>query len=767
MRLNVSLFIVIGLPFFLKPGVFAQNVQLYGHISEASTGEAVPEAFVYDSLSAHGTTTNNYGYYSLWVKKGWVSLYISHMGYQKKKFQLFVRTDTLLSVGLENYSLGEVIIEQSIGEINPMGTVKLSIENIKKIPMLAGEPDILKALTLTPGVSAGAEGTTGLYVRGGTPDQNQILLDDAVVYNAAHLFGFVSVFNTDAVKNVKLIKGGFPARYGGRLSSVIDITMKEGSNEKVEGQAAIGLLGSRFSIGGPIKKGTSSFFIGARASYLTLFLLPLRYQYKNGRTNTYFNYFLYDLNAKVNYRIDEKSQIFISFYSGDDNYVAKEGYANNKSDFNLNWGNVTASLRYKRILSPSLFSKLIILHSRYYYKIKSEMMGSLDSLQNVSFFNSTSTINDWTGKLLFQWAPGLNHDIEFGSEATLHHYAPSIFNSSYSALNITNSQLTGREYAFFAEDKWIMINRLQLHAGLRFSIFDIEKKTFYGTEPRFSANYDLTKAFALRVAYSKMQQYIHLLSGNGTGLSNDLWVPATKRVPPQFAHQWSIGTVNKLNNSVNVTLEGFYKKLFNVIEYKPNSNLLLSLENTWEDMIDKGGLGQAYGGELLVDKRAGPFTGWMAYTLSWNYRKFDNINKGQQYPAKYDRRHNFSITSQYQINKHWNVSTTWVYATGPAVTLPVAIIKDLDGNALPVYEKRNNSRMPSYHRLDVGFNNTWKTKRNREATFSFGVYNAYNRVNAFYVNFSINQFGNGPSNLQSERVGVFQLFPYFSYSIKF
>ncbi|PIQ21537.1 MAG: hypothetical protein COW65_08550, partial [Cytophagales bacterium CG18_big_fil_WC_8_21_14_2_50_42_9] len=383
-----------------------QFVRVYGYVSEANTGEILPQATVYDSLSQEGALTNTYGYYSLRVPAGQVALRLSYIGYQTIRLNRFITHDTLLNISLKPTiasTLNEVTIKESIGQRNPISTTNIPVQQLKLVPMLAGEPDVIKSLALTPGVGTGVEASAGLFIRGGSPDQNLILLDEAPVYNATHLFGFVSVFNPDAIKDVQLIKGGFPARYGGRLSSVVDVIMKEGNNQKLQGEASIGLIGSRFTLEGPLAKGKTSFLLSGRASYLGLFLLPANLSYRKGKSDHFFDYWLYDVNAKINHKIDDKSQLFLSFYTGKDIYRAEEGDELNNSGFNLNWGNLTTTLRYRRALRSNLFGRMVLLHTRYQYGFYSEAYNNSDGVTDHNFYTSRSTVSDNTLKMAFDW----------------------------------------------------------------------------------------------------------------------------------------------------------------------------------------------------------------------------------------------------------------------------------------------------------------------------------------------------------------------------
>jgi len=757
-----------------------QFVRVYGYVSEANTGEILPQATVYDSLSQEGALTNTYGYYSLRVPAGQVALRLSYIGYQTIRLNRFITHDTLLNISLKPTiasTLNEVTIKESIGQRNPISTTNIPVQQLKLVPMLAGEPDVIKSLALTPGVGTGVEASAGLFIRGGSPDQNLILLDEAPVYNATHLFGFVSVFNPDAIKDVQLIKGGFPARYGGRLSSVVDVIMKEGNNQKLQGEASIGLIGSRFTLEGPLAKGKTSFLLSGRASYLGLFLLPANLSYRKGKSDHFFDYWLYDVNAKINHKIDDKSQLFLSFYTGKDIYRAEEGDELNNSGFNLNWGNLTTTLRYRRALRSNLFGRMVLLHTRYQYGFYSEAYNNSDGVTDHNFYTSRSTVSDNTLKMVFDWLPGTKHQIQFGTEVTRHTYRPNIFKASFQTDTLSDKKVPARENAFFVEDDWQILPPVNIRLGGRLSVFKVEGKQYHAWEPRLTLNWDITPNWALRGAYSRMQQYLHLLSSNGAGFPNDLWVPATQLIPPQRAQQWGVGLTHQFNRlPLELTLEGYLKKMNNLIDYKPGTNLQVAAASDWQQLVESHGNGHARGLEVMLRKTRGSFTGWVSYTWSKSEQQFTSINNGQWYPNRYDRRHSFAVTGQYKINDKWNFASTWVYASGHAVTLPTAIITDLEGQRILLYSSRNNQRMPATHRLDLGLQHTWLTKRNREASLSFGLYNAYNHLNPLYINYSVSRYLEDPFSWssktilgggQAQKVGGFPILPYVSYSVKF
>jgi len=745
---------------------FAQQIRVSGHVREMGTKEALHSANIYDSVSGRGTAANAYGYFNITVGAT-NAIRFSFAGYRHRVLRF--SSDTTIHVFLEPVVLDTVYVSAGIQEDESVSTSRLPVSFIRQLPMILGEPDVLKALATMPGVATGSEGNSNLLVRGGTPDQNLILLDDAPVYNVSHLFGFVSVFNVGAVRDVSLLRGSFPAKYGGRLSSVLEVNMKEGSKEKREGEFGIGLVSSRFNVGGPIAKGKSSYFFSGRASYLGLLLLPTYRAFQTGRIDQYFNYTMYDFNFKANHEFSKKSQLFVSSYIGHDFYKAAEGRADMQSRFGLDWGNQTGTIRYQTQLTPALHARAVLLYTRYVYDVN---LSFSEANRATSFYQSKSFIQDYTAKTAFEWYPSRNHSLDFGGEYTLHTYNPARLRTSLPNVQNVNPTLQAGEYALYVQDQWVPNNRFSVRTGLRYSAFSIQQTNFSAFEPRLNVRWKPRSNFLLEADFSRMRQYLHLLSGNSAGLSNDIWVPAVPEAPPQTANQWSLGLRHDWSK-FTIRFDSYYKTMTDVAEYRQGTNFLLALDRPWQEFVEAGGLGRAYGFETMLEKKGRVYSGWISYTLSWNYRQFPGISNGAWFPARFDRRHNLVSVNQIRLNKSWNMTATWFFATGHAVTLPVALITDLEGQRIPVYEKRNNARMPVFHRLDIGFNYEWRTKRNREASLGLGVYNAYNRANPLFIDFSVSvsrpdppaqvlNYGGGVAN----RVGAFPFLPFVSYSVK-
>ncbi len=776
----------IPLCFLKTAALIAQTIS--GFVTDSTSGEALIGASLYETRSQRGSVTNKYGFYSIPLVKGDGQLKVSYLGYKTVVFNLTNARDTVLNVKLSQVAqtLAEVnVIDKISQQEAPLGLLNLPVERLKSIPVLFGEPDLIKALALTPGVSTGLEGTSGLLVRGGTQDQNLILLDEATVYNMSHLFGLVSSVNPDAIKNVDLYKAGFPARYGGRLSSVLDITMKEGNNQSRKGEWSIGLLSSRFLREGPVSKrlrNRTSYLFTARAFYLGLFTLPSYIAYKIGRENRFVTYWMYDANLKINHKFRDGSQFFLSFYRGNDFYQAGEGDSKQRSEFGLDWGNTTATARYVKPLTSKLFFRSVLTRSGYQYGI--DIQGYTrqeDKMVRDNFFSSRPSIRDWTLKTGFDYYPVSNHQVRVGWEGSIHRYQPANIRTSYEVnqqtLILINAPIVAKEGSVFIEDEASITPWIKTNIGLRSTLFNVEGKHYTSLEPRVTANILLPHYFTVKGAYSQSRQFIHLLLNNGVGLPNDIWVPATRQVPPQYARQIAFGLTKMLPEIyLEVSLEGYHKDMSGLIDYKDGVNYLTNFNETWQETIVKDGKGEAYGLELFINKTKGRLNGWLAYTLAWNNRRFSSINAGNWYPASFDRRHNIAITGLYEITPNVNLAVNWVYQSGSPVTVPVSVREDFElGFPVFIYRERFNFRMPAYHRMDLTFNFTHTTRRNRVATWSAGVYNVYNKANPFYVDVrrsmirENSQVAGSPTTGVNNtlRVGSFlPILPFVSYSKK-
>lgn len=747
-----------------------------GTITEKGSGETLPGVDIICFEQQAGTSTNNYGFYSLTLKGDTATVVVRFTGYAAQSFKVS-KTSGRINVELEQESktLNEVVISaeqtRKVSEETQMSTIDIPISQIKKIPALLGEKDVLKVIQLLPGVQKGGEGSSGFYVRGGGPDQNLIILDDATVYNASHLFGFFSIFNGDALKSVELMKGGFPARYGGRLSSVLEMQMKDGNKEEIHGEAGIGLISSRLTLEGPIKKGKSSFLVSGRRTYIDALIYPfLPKDQKAG-------YFFYDFNAKLNFILNEKNRLYISGYFGKDKFYFRPDYGQGSKDRgDLNWGNATATVRLNHIVNDKVFSNTSLIFSKYNLGIN-----FLESTGNDSFeLRYRSGIRDFAAKHDVDYRPNAKHYIRMGASAIYHRFTPSAITVKSSDVFENESEvdaLDNMEGGIYIEDDVTLTPKLKVNIGVRGSLFVAENRSYSGVEPRFSARYLLKDDLSIKASYALMNQYLHLLSNTGAGLPTDLWVPSTSRVRPQRANQVALGLAKDLENPrLTITLEGYYKKMQNVLSYKEGASFLLvgAFDDTqkisWEDNVTSGE-GESYGVELLVQKKVGKWTGWIGYTLSWTTLQFDDLNNGEKFFARYDRRHDLSVVGIYEVNDRMTLSATWVYGTGQAITLPQAnynvVPHEADGqfffqNSAVDYGTKNDFRMAPYHRFDIAAQ--WHKKLKRcERTFELGVYNLYNRKNPYF--YTIEDNGNG--NAVLKQVSLFPIIPSVSWTFTF
>lgn len=795
--------------FYLYNNVWAQKVTnratISGYVREMGSQEALIGVNVYIPGTTTGTTTNTYGFYSLTLPaQDSVRLAYSFVGYETVTRASQLRANQTISVALTpGRALAEVNVTaestgEKVSESAQMSAIDIPIAQIKKIPAFLGEKDVLKVLQLMPGVQKGSEGQTGIYVRGGGPDQNLIILDDAVVYNASHLFGFFSVFNGDAIKSVELIKGGFPARYGGRLSSVIEMNLKDGNREKLHGEGGIGLIASRLTLEGPLTKNKkSSFLISGRRTYLDILAAPLINAETRGQTK--IGYFFYDLNAKANYDLSDKDKLYLSGYFGRDKFHARDRTQNTDTD--LSWGNATSTLRWNHLFSQKLFSNLSLIYSDYKFQIASIERGTVDNQLYSLQYNSG--IRDFSLKYDFDYYPSPEHSVKVGVQGTYHRFTPSavvLQNSAINQLNSTINTIDVTESGVYAEDIWRPSSRWRINGGLRLSYFQQKDVGYFRPEPRLSGAYTLRPDLSVKASYALMNQYVHLLSNTGIGLPTDLWVPTTDRVKPQQSQQVAVGiakdftTGSSFTKGLALTIEGYYKTMDNIINYKEGASFLLINDPTsansvrWEDNVTAG-RGWSYGAEFLLQKKVGRFSGWAGYTLSWTQWQFAELNNGRPYYPRYDRRHDVSLVGIYELNKRITLSATWVYGTGNALTMPISrydayragasylydndgrgIIQSLLQNSRPVDDygtQRNRFRAEPYHRFDVSIQ-FHKQKKHHERTWEISMYNLYNRRNPYFYRLeAVDPLSTEPSRIGLFRYSVFPIVPSVSYNFKF
>jgi hypothetical protein len=776
---------------FFAQVLFAQKSTLSGYLKDAETGEALIGGRIYiDSLKI-GVASNIYGFYSLTLPNGTHDVMFSFVGKEPIKTRVILDQNVELDINLaDNNTLEEIVVtgEKKQQESTEMSTVTLSMEKVKTLPVLLGEKDIIKTLQLLPGVQSGSEGSSGIYVRGGGPDQNLILLDGVPIYNANHLFGFFSVFNADAINQVKLVKGGFPAEYGGRISSVIDIRMNEGDMKKIHGEGSVGIISSKLMLNGPIIKDKTSFMITGRRTYIDLLARPIikAANSQNGNDQVTGGYFFYDVNAKLNHIINANNRVYLSAYLGNDKFYVNSEYDYiNQTDSKtyieestggIKWGNKIVALRWNHKFNPKLLLNTTLNYSDYRFStgfgLTSYEQGNQANPTQDFSFEYLSGITDFGGNMNFYYYPSPKHDVQFGVGQTYHTFKPGVnqLKLSDGSSDLDTSFGSARTYAHefygYIQDDFSISKRLSLNAGLHFANFFVREKLYNSLQPRASFNFQLDDKSSLKASYAKTTQFLHLLTNTSIGLPTDLWVPVTDSIPPQQGNQVAFGYTRELPKGYRVGAEAYYKTMKNLIEYKEGASFFGSNQN-WEGLVEVGN-GYSYGLEMLFEKRTGKTTGWIGYTLSWTNRQFANINNGEEFPYRYDRRHDISFVLTHKFNDKVDIGVVWVYGTGNAITLALQKYNSSGGvefgeSEVNHIDQRNGYRMPSYHRLDLGVN-IHKPKKWGEATWSFGLYNAYNRQNPFYLD--IGYLKNGNEKVLKQ-ISLFPILPSISYSFKF
>ena len=750
---------------------------------------------------------------------------VNYIGFQDYKKDILLDKDLTLNIKMQEQAVigkeVEIIGQKSDENVqkSEMGTVTLEVEKIKALPSFMGEMDILKTIQLLPGVQS-TEGNTGFYVRGGGPDQNLVLLDEAVVYNTGHLFGFFSVFNGDAVKNIELFKGNMPAQYGGRLSSVLDVSMKDGNSQRVHAQGGIGLIASRFTIEGPIKKDTSSFLVSSRRTYIDVLTKPLTRKSAFSGSAYYF----YDLNTKLNYRLSDRDKIFLSGYFGRDVFTFSNKSSTTSSDagifkVTMPWGNATGTLRWNHLISKKVFMNTSLIFSDYKFEFGARQSGFE--------FKLFSGIRDWNAKIDFGYFPTTKHNIKYGVNYIYHTFVPDQASAKAGDVEINLGavpKLHAHDAAVYLTDDFDITDKFRLNAGLRYSYFmqvgpferyvknsfsgKIEDTIVYsrgqkvcdygGLEPRASLRYTLSKTSSIKAAYSQNYQYIHLASISSVSLPTDLWIPSTSVIKPMFSTQYALGYFrNFKDDKFETSVEVYYKDMQHMLEFKEGS----TPDQNVKDNVDNAftfGHGWSYGAEFFLKKRTGRFTGWVGYTLAWTERQFDSLNLGKTFPAKYDRRHDLSIALTYDYTSQWTFGTVFVYATGNTATLPVSWYM-IEGQMIPEYGARNSFRMKPYHRLDISITYTpdrhniiarqkkrWEKRmqkkniditgrempnkwyRNIESSWVLSVYNVYDRHNPYFIYFNDEgNITNGTLNVTAYQVSLFPILPSITWNFKF
>lgn len=790
-----------------------------GYVKDKSNGESAPGATILIKELNQATSANIYGFYSLTVPKGQYTIVITFLGYETVTESIKLDKNTSLNINLKpsESQLGEVEIstdkpDQNISS-SQMSSVNLDMAEIKKIPAFMGEVDVLKTIQLIPGVKSAGDGNSGFYVRGGGPDQNLILLDEATVYNASHLMGFFSVFNGDAIKNVNLIKGGMPAQYGGRLSSVLDISMKDGNNQTFHATGGIGVIASRLTVEGPIKKDVSSFVISARRTYIDVLSKPF---FEAGSAFAGTTYYFYDINAKFNYKFSDKDRLYFSAYFGRDVFKFNDTEAKFKTT--IPWGNATACLRWNHLFNTKLFSNASLIYSDYDFAFGAQQENFEMTLK--------SGIRDWNLKYDVNYFPNPRHNVKIGLNYIFHTFIPTSVSAKQGSTDFDLGKIIkiySHDVAVYAGDDWDVTEKLKVNYGLRFGYFqqfgpftryhknqiglpadtvvykDLEKVVDYsGFEPRLSLRYSFTKSLAVKASYTHNYQYIHLATMSSVSLPTDVWMPSTEVIKPQISDQYALGIFkNFKENNYETSIEVYYKTMENQVDYKegaqPSDNVFDNPDNAFTY-----GKGWAYGAEFFVKKRTGKFTGWIGYTLSWTWRQFNQINYGEAYLAKYDRRHDASLVLTYDYNKQWNFGLIWVYGTGNRGTLPNGFFI-YEGSISNDYGKRNSYEFPPYHRMDLNITFTpnrekhllrkrermekrykrqgkdaseivlpKKWLKNYESSYTLSIFNAYNRYNPYFIYYSkTGDFLNGDLKVTAKQVSLFPILPSVTWNFKF
>lgn len=780
---------LIGFCLYL-PAASAQDIPITvrGTVTDAETGELIVGAALYVPDQDVGVTTNQYGYYSLTMRRDSVRMVVSHVAYSHQVLTYVAQEDFFLDISLIPLTLELEEVEvtafpESALQITQMSGVSLPVQDVENLPTLLGESDVLRIVQLLPGVQSGVEGSTGLYVRGGGPDQNLYLLDGTQIYNPSHLFGFLGTFNSDAIKDVRILKGGFPARYGGRLSSVIDLTMKEGNMKRLAGTGSIGFLASRFTLEGPIWQDRASFLVSARRSYADLLIRPFVDREEND-----FGYYFSDINIKANVILTSKDRIYLSGYSGNDQMYARFSYDDTHGQEEwgrdgLGWSNLTATFRWNHIFGARLFSNVLVGFTDYALSATSQYRFLSEEETFALYKNSyESGIRDLHARIDMEWLPNSRHNLRFGVGGLQHYFLTGAHEEIFRLGDVIsdstgsgNRRSQGTDIQIYVEDDLRLSSQIRLNIGVHGSGFRTRGKTYTSVEPRLAALYRLNFQTSVKASVAYMQQYIHLLATtSGLSLPTDLWVPATARIRPQQSWQIAGGAVQSLfNGRFELSVEGYYKHMDHLIEYEDGADFFDATYGSWEDRVVTGH-GVSYGGELFLQKKTGRTTGWIGYTLSWSYRKFSEINRGQWFPYRYDRRHDATLVISHKFSPRFDISATWVYGTGHAVTLPVGhiLVDPPTRYAYPwgrmetyrlqqINSSRNGARVPSYHRLDVGLRIHRGSTRMRR-TMSLGAYNAYNRRNAVAINAS--QDGD---DLVFEKFSLLPIVPAISYQISF
>lgn len=784
-----------------------------GCVTEQGSAETLIGANVTEGRYATGTSTNTFGLYSLTLPEGEVSLTFSYLGFRPQQSRFVLTRDTVINIQLAgNVELQEVVItsqrkEAGIQSANT-GSHNIPITQIRHTPSILGEADVLKTLQLMPGVQAGMEGFAGMYVRGGTPDQNLVMLDGIPVYNADHLMGVFSVFTPEAVKNVSLFKSSFPARYGGRLSSIVDVRTNDGDLHQYHGSLSIGSLTDKLHIEGPIRKGKTSFSLSGRFMPTTLIpnAVNTSESYGTHISTDKYNYYFYDLNAKLNHKFNDRSRLFLGFYRGKDHYhyynddkptdysSSPQQYYTSKA--RLNWGNLIGYARWNYVFSPKLFGNATVAYNQYHMTLQEDTENrkiqngnTLEHQIYTSKFHSG--IRDWSARMDFDYTPSTSHRVRFGSEFIHHLFSPGVstahegnYGTSTTPSDTTyrtsiNQAQRGFELSLYAEDDWELSDRLSLNWGGRLTLFHTQGKSYLSAQPRLSLRYDLGNGLAAKASYAHMAQYVHLLSSTPLSMPTDLWVPITRNIRPMYSNQYAAGLYYDGLSGWEFSVEGYYKQMRHILEYQDGVSFFGN-STYWEEKVEMGE-GRCYGLEVMAQRTVGKTTGWISYTLSKSERRFKDgsISQGQWFPHKYDRRHSVNLCLNHKFSDRIDVGASWIFYTGGYMTVPerqtIVIKPDGSIGQENYISHRNNYQLPPTHRLNVGINFNRKTKHGMR-TWNISIYNLYNAMNPnvvytkqenIYENFAPGEIITQHTKTTIKKLTILPLIPSVTYTYRF
>ncbi|MCX6183150.1 MAG: TonB-dependent receptor [Bacteroidetes bacterium] len=740
--------------------LYSQNFTVSGTITDEQSGEVLPYVSVFIPETQFGTTSNTYGYFSLSLPLDTYKLNINCMGYVPLVLNVNSGTPANLKIFLKKEIQKTEVIRiarkksqlEEIHNSTQMSTIKIPVKDIKNIPTIGGESDLIKVVQLLPGVQRGGEGQTGMFVRGGDADQNLVILDEAVVYNIGHLFGFFSVFNSDAIKELTLIKGAFPGNYGGRLSSVLDIKMNDGNMTKFSGAGGVGLLSSRLTLAGPIVKNKVSFMLSGRRTYIDQVFKAVKLP---------LPYYFYDLNGKLNFVLGQKDRLYLSSYLGND-ILAVSDKSDNSFGFGFKLGNITNTLRWNHVFGNRLFANTSLINTLFDYDITGKFE------QNSLFISSK--VNDYGLKTDFNYYHSNAFEYKFGAQIIEHVFRPNIISTSGEISDVLKSKtpndLHALEYAMYGNMDWsLMQKKLQITSALRISGCMVKNKTYIAPEPRFSMKYSITKNDIVKASYARMNQYMHLVSSSTVALPTDLWYPVTAGMKPQSSDQVAVGYSRMLPKiGTNISVEGYYKWMDNLVEYKEGANLVLN-DHFEKELLQ--GKGNAYGVEFLVKRDEGRISGWVGYTLSWANRYFPELNNGTPYPARYDRRHNLNIVANVKLTERWIFSAVFVYSSGArftpqigAYTVPNASFTGVE--IIPVFTSKNAISMAATNRLDINFVRKCKPVKGWKGEWHFGAYNVYNSNTPYRIYLQMDEAGR-----RYMQKGLFGFIPSVAYNFEF